>query len=94
MIPAALLGKEREFRRAVERRQYRELTPLLDQMRLIAQQHPGPEVAEWMQATIRWATIMVTVQRQNWADELGRLPLVSRYLERGQDSLPGICLDL
>jgi hypothetical protein len=94
MIPEPLLEHEHRLRRAVERRQYADLPQLLEEMRLIADQHPRPDVAKWMRGTIDWARLMAITQRQIWADELDRLPMVSRYLERSTEIPSGFCLDL
>lgn len=94
MIPLPLLEQEHRLRRAVERRQYRDLPGLLEDMRLLADQYQKPDVAKWMSGIISWARLMVTAQRQIWADELDCLPLVSRYLERSLEKPSGVCLDL
>jgi hypothetical protein len=94
MIPEPLLQHEHRLRRVVERRQYAELPRLLEEMRLIADQHRRPEVAKWMRGTINWARLMVSTQRQIWANELDRLPMLSRYLERSSEIPSGFCLDL
>jgi hypothetical protein len=94
MIPEPLIEHERRLRSAIERRQYGDLPKLLEDMRLIADQHRKPDVANWMRATIDWARLMVITQRQMWADELDRLPMVSRYLDRGMKTPSGVCLDL
>jgi len=94
MIPEPLLEHEQRLRRAVERRQYGDLPKLLEDMRLIADQHRRPDVAKWMRGTISWARLMVIAQRKTWADELDCLPMVSRYLDRGTGTPAGVCLDL
>jgi hypothetical protein len=94
MIPVPLLEHEHRLRRAVERCQYRDLPRLLEDMRLIADQHRQPDVAKWVRGTINWARLMVITQRQIWADELDCLPLVSRYLECSTEPPPGVCIDL
>lgn len=94
MIPEPLKEQERRLRKAIERRQYREVPRLMEDLRRTADQNPGPEVSARMLATIRWARLMVTTQRQMWADELELLPAVNRYLERLPDPPPGLCLDL
>jgi hypothetical protein len=94
MIPEPLRALELRLRGAVERRQYDDLPKLLEDMRLIADQHRRPDVAKWMRGTIDWARLMVIAQRQVWADELDCLPMVSRYLERSPGSLPAVCIDL
>jgi hypothetical protein len=98
MIPEALKESEHRLRQAIERRQYRELPGLFEDTRRIALEHRRPETAaeisEWMIVTIGWARLMVTAQRQMWADESERLPLVNRYLEPGTAPPAGLCLDL
>lgn len=94
MIPEPLLDHERRLRTAVERRQYGDLPGLLEDMRLIADRHQGPDVAKWMRGNINWARLMVIAQRQIWADQLDCLPIVSRYLERRPQASSGVCLDL
>jgi hypothetical protein len=94
MIPEPLLEYERRLRGAVERRQYGDLPGLLEDMRLIADQHRRPDVAKWMRGNIDWARLMVIAQRQIWADQLDCLPMVSRYLERSPQTPSGVCLDL
>ena len=94
MIPVPLLEHERRLRRAIERRQYGDLPKVLEDMRLIADQHRQPETAKWMRGTINWARLMAITQRQIWADELDCLPMVSRYLEHSLETPSGVCLDL
>ena len=94
MIPESLREKERLLRTAIERRQYDDLAVRLEEMRLIADRHRDPEVAGFMRTTIRWALLMVATQRQMRADQLGLLPLVSRYLDRSPNTPAGFCIDL
>jgi hypothetical protein len=94
MIPEPLLEYERRLRGAVERRQYSDLPKLFEDMRLIADRHRRPDVANWMHGIIDWARRMVITQRQIWDDELGSLAIVNRYLERSLQTPPGVCLDL
>jgi hypothetical protein len=94
MIPEILQENERQLRKDIERRQYDELPRRLEDIRRIACEHGRPEVALWLQGTIEWARLMVMTQRQAWADELDRLPMVNRYLERNPRALPAVCIDL
>jgi hypothetical protein len=94
MIPEPLIEHERRLRRAVERHQYGDLPRLLEDMRLITDQHRRPDVAKWMHGIIDWARLMVIAQRQAWVDELDSLAMVSHYLERSLEAPSGVCLDL
>ena len=103
MIPERLRVNEREIRRAVVRRQYRDMTGQLEALRRMADQHilelpeGAPlrlEIAEWMLATIKWARLMLATQRQAWSGELERLPKIGRYLDPTNRRPPGVCLDL
>jgi hypothetical protein len=94
MIPEILQENERQLRKDIERRQYGDLPRRLEEIRRIACEHRRPEVAAWVQGTIEWARLMIVTQRQVWADELDRLPMVNRYLERSPSPLPAVCIDL
>jgi hypothetical protein len=94
MIPEILKENERRLRKAIARRHYRDLPWLLDDLSRNAAEHRNPETAQWMRANIEWARLMVLTQRQTWAAELERLPMVNRYLDRPADPSRAVCLDL
>jgi hypothetical protein len=104
MIPEILREKERALRRAVERRAYDGLRQQLEAFRAIADTHIAAlpagdprrtEIASWMLATVEWASLMLTTQRQIWSGELARLPLVGKYASgRPCQTKPSVCLDL
>jgi hypothetical protein len=101
MIPGQLQARDRELREAVARREYGGLDELLEGLRVAADENiqrtndPAArrEIAGWMLATIEWARLMVTTQRQRWADELEALPRVDRFLA-GTAEVSDVCVDL
>jgi len=102
MIPAQLKAREREVRDAIARREYDGLGELLEGLRLAADEairgtnDPAArgEIAGWMLTTIEWARLMVTTQRQRWAEELEALPRVDRFLAGTAGDVSDVCVDL
>ena len=47
-----------------------------------------------MLTTIEWARLMVTTQRQRWAEELEALPQVDRFLAGTAGDVSDVCVDL
>ncbi|HEU5021019.1 MAG TPA: hypothetical protein VFT60_03990 [Bryobacteraceae bacterium] len=88
MIPAQLKARDRELRDAIARGEYGDLDELLEGLRVAAEENlqrtrdpvARREIARWMLATIEWARLMLTAQRQRWAEELEALPRVDRFL--------------
>jgi hypothetical protein len=102
MIPAPLKARDRKLRDAIARRDYDGLDDLLEGLRLAADESIGRttdpaarrEIARWMLATIKWARLMLTTQRQRWAEELEALPRVDRFLAGAGTSVSDVCVDL
>jgi hypothetical protein len=102
MIPAQLQSRDRELREAIARRDYDRLNELLAGLRREADEHMARaadaaerrRIAGWVLATIEWARLMLTTQRQRWADELEALPRVDRFLAGAGAPASDVCLDL
>jgi len=102
MIPAQLKARGRELRDAIARGEYDALDELLEGLRVAADEAirytddpvAHREIARWMLATIEWARLMVTAQRQRWAEELDALPRVDRFLAGAAASSSDVCVDL
>jgi hypothetical protein len=101
MIPAQLKARDRELREAIARREYGGLDEMLESLRVAVDEDihrtndpvARREIARWMLATIEWARLMLTAQRQRWAEELEALPRVDRFLA-GTTSASDVCVDL
>jgi hypothetical protein len=102
MISAQLRVRERELRDAIARGEYDGLDGLLERLRLAADESirrtndPAArrEIAGWMLGTIEWARLMLTTQRQRWAEELEALPRVDRFLAGTAAASSDVCVDL
>lgn len=108
MIPERLRAIESELRNAVARRRYSGMTAHLEELRRIADEylaelpsgHPlRLEIAHWVLDTIKWARLMVTIERQALSNEFERLPRIrsytaDRYLDVADRDAPALCLDL
>jgi hypothetical protein len=103
MIPEQLRANERGIIDAVTHRQYKDLPARLEILRQMADAYvtslPADdplrrEMAGKILATMRWARLMLTVQRQVWSDQLERLPGIGRYLDRPTNATPRVCVDL
>lgn len=101
-IPAPLKARDRALRDAIARRDYDGVDDLLGALRLAADESIGREtdlsarreIARWMLATIEWARLMLTTQRQRWAEELEALPRVDRFLAGADTPASDVCVDL
>lgn len=94
---------ERRLRRAVTRRQYDALIPLLMDLRRTADEHAATlaerdplrrMIARWAIDLIEWARVMLASQRQNLTSEMACLPLVTRYLDISGQHAGGVSIDL
>ena|SRR6185312_6028528 len=102
MIPAELQARDRELRDAIARREYDDLDALLERLRRAADENiqrtndpvARREIARWMLDTIEWARLMLTTQRQRWAEELRALPRVGRFLAGTAAASSDVCVDL
>jgi hypothetical protein len=102
MIPAQLKARDRELRDAIARREYGGLEGLLERLRVAADESihrtndpvARREIARWMLATIEWARLMLTAQRQRWTEELEALPRVDRFLAGTAVEPSDVCVDL
>lgn len=102
MIPPQLKARDRNLRDAIARREYEGLNELLEDLRIAADESihrtddPAArrEIARWMLATIEWARLMLTTQRQRWAEELEALPRVDRFLAGTAAVSSDVCVDL
>ncbi|HVW07885.1 MAG TPA: hypothetical protein VHC90_04855 [Bryobacteraceae bacterium] len=102
MIPAQLKTRERKLRAVIARREYGEIGHLLAGLQHAADEYiqgrtdPATrrEIAAWMLGTIEWARLMVTAQRQRWAEELETLPRVDRFLVGTGEPSSDVCVDL
>jgi hypothetical protein len=102
MIPEQLKARDRELRDAIARREYDGLGELLEGLQLAADEavrgagdpEARREIAGWMLSTIDWARLMITTQRQRWAEELGTLPRVDRFLAGTAGASSDVCVDL
>src|SRR5690348_16604299 len=102
MIPAELKKRDRELRDAIARREYGGLDELLEGLRVAADENihrtndpvARREIARWMLATVEWTRLMLTAQRQRWAEELEALPRVDRFLAGTRAAASDVCVDL
>ena len=103
MIPETLTEIGRKLRKAVDRRQFGDVTPRLNELCRMADEcaaglpEADPlrrELAAWMLETIEWIRLMLVTQRQIWSGELARLPRIGRYLDQTESRSPDVCVDL
>jgi hypothetical protein len=102
MISAQLKARDRELRDAIARGEYDNLDSLLDRLRVAADENihcandlaARREIARWMLSTIEWARLMLSTQRQRWAEELEALPRVDRFLAGAAVASSDVCVDL
>lgn len=102
MIPAELKDRGRELREAIARREYDGLGERLEGLRVAADENirrtndpvVRREIAAWVLETIEWARLMLTTQRQRWAEELAALPRVDRFLAGAAAVSSDVCVDL
>lgn len=102
MIPEQLKARDRELREAIARGEFDGLDNLLENLRAAADDSihrtddpvARREIARWMLGTIEWARLMLTTQRQRWAEEMEALPRVDRFLAGAVDSSSDVCVDL
>jgi hypothetical protein len=103
MLPEHLETKENEIRAAVARRQYGDLPRMLEDLRVMVDEHihPFPKddptrlaIFRRMLATNQWARLMLATQRQIWSTELSLIAGLGRYLDREDRRQRGVCLDI
>jgi hypothetical protein len=102
MIPAPLRACGGQLRDAIARREYDDLGGLLDDLRRAAEENiqgtndPATrrEIARWMLSIVDWARLMLTTQRQRWADEITALPRADRFLAGAVPAASDVCVDL
>jgi hypothetical protein len=103
MIPKKLEEVERDFRRSVERRNYRDLACHTTDLRMItaaylaslpANDPARRELISWAIALTDWGRKMICAQRQRWANQKKPLTLIGRYFQRPASPASQICIDL
>jgi hypothetical protein len=103
MIPENLQKAEHDFRRSIARRDYRDLTRLSADLRILTAEHLASlpandparrELITWAIALTDWGRKMICTQRQKWANEKQPLDMVGRYLPRPVSPASSVCIDL
>jgi hypothetical protein len=103
MIPEALEIRERELRRAVERRQFAAADSLIASFCGLADEHifslpaGNPdryEIVTRVLAVLEWARLMLCTARADCSGQLDRLFGANRYLDRPDSAELGVRIDL
>jgi hypothetical protein len=103
MIPEVLETREKELRRAVERRQFDAVDSLIASFCGLADEHivsltaDNPlrvEIVTRVLTVLEWARLMLCTARADCSEQLDRLFWANRYLERPDHAELGVQVDL
>jgi hypothetical protein len=103
MIPEALEIRERELRRAVERRQFEAVDSLIASFCGLADEYLSSlpvgnpdrrEILTRVLAVLEWARLMLCTARAACSGQLDRLFWANRYLDRPDRAEIGVRIDL
>jgi hypothetical protein len=103
VIPEALETRERELRRAVERRQFAAANSLIASFCGLADEHISSlaagsaaryEIVTRVLAVLEWARLMLCTARADCSEQLDRLFRANRYLDRPDRAELGVQVDL
>jgi hypothetical protein len=103
MIPGAIEIRERELRRAVERRQFAAVDSLIASFCGLADEYISSlpagspahyEIVTRVLAVLEWARLMLYTARADCSEQLDRLFWANRYLDRPDRAELGIQVDV